>query len=72
MSNGEPYGVEFERPCANDRDHAGGDWCPGTLMFHPYANQAACPECGAWCGRFAPPDLTCPRDAEWAAARRSA
>lgn len=51
--------------CQNDRDHAGGDWCPGWLVFQPGDVQAPCDTCGAWSGVYANTDPSCPRQDGW-------
>jgi hypothetical protein len=53
------------RACQNDRDHAGGDWCPGWLTFEPGEPQAKCDVCGAWCGVQTNGDPACPRTDGW-------
>jgi len=51
--------------CQNDRDNAGGDWCPGWITFAPGDPQAACDTCGAWSGVYANTDPACPRQDGW-------
>lgn len=51
--------------CQNDRDHAGGDWCPGWLVFQPFDADAPCDTCGAHSGIYANPDPRCPRQDGW-------
>lgn len=51
--------------CQNDRDHAGGDWCLGWLIFDGWAADAACDTCGARSGIYASTDPSCPRQDGW-------
>lgn len=53
------------RACQNDRDHAGGDWCPGWIVFLPGDPDAACDTCQARYGVYANTDPSCPRQDGW-------
>jgi hypothetical protein len=67
----EYSGFDEERPraCQNDRDHAGGDWCPGWMTPLPDGVQVKCDTCGAVCGVRANTDPSCPRQDGWRALR---